>query len=296
METEQSFPGYEFGVLKPDDFAEIKQIHEELLPIRYAERFYEEACLGFGLRKAPLFSQVARNADGNIVGFILAQFINASECEDPELIVTKDDKSVFDSQYDVMYILTLGCKDECRRKGLASYMVQRCINYATLHENCGAVYLHVIHNNDKAIAFYEKNAFVCYRTLSSFYIIDQTAHKAHLYIHYMPHYAGHPSGYGNSSVRYYIQEAMQLTEMALYSVWNNTIVNWFGEKISAIYDKIVYADSSIAIDNGNGSSDVRSKGSPAGAAAGGDTNGNSSSQLGRAISPIEEGIEDESEV
>ncbi len=69
MDFEQS--GYEFGFLRSDEFAEIKGIHEELLPVRYADKFYEEACLGFGLGRAPLYSQVARK-DGKIVAFIFA--------------------------------------------------------------------------------------------------------------------------------------------------------------------------------------------------------------------------------
>ena len=147
-------PGLEFGQLGPCDFEELRALHEELLPVRYADKFYEEACAGFGLRKAPLYSVVVRKQDnGAMIGFLLAQFMNAGKCEDTDLIVTKNDVNVDDSDYEVMYILTLGCKIEYRRKGMATEMLKHCINYGKTNTMCGAIYLHVIQNNEPAINF-----------------------------------------------------------------------------------------------------------------------------------------------
>lgn len=83
---------------------------------------------------------------------------------------------VQEAEAKVMYILTLGCREECRRQGLATVMVQRCLAHGREDPLCGAVYLHVVEYNEAALRFYEKNEFVSLRTLYSFYIIDGQAH------------------------------------------------------------------------------------------------------------------------
>jgi len=114
-----------------------------------------------------------------MVGFLLAQFMSAAECEDNDLLMSRNDEPVDESQEadaTVMYILTLGCREGCRRQGLASQMVRRCLEHARNDDKCGAVYLHVVDYNDAAMNLYEKNGFANIRTLYSFYIIKGVAH------------------------------------------------------------------------------------------------------------------------
>ena len=185
---------YIYTTIRSTDFAELKALHEELLPVHYSDKFYEEACQGFGLHKAPLFSIIVRKANTEeMMGFLLAQFIDADKCEDSEILVTRYGQPITnESDYSVMYILTLGCKEECRRLGLASDMVRSCLEHARENESCGAVYLHVADFNDAARRFYEKNLFSVYRTMYSFYIINEVAYTAYLYVYYVNGFAGTP--------------------------------------------------------------------------------------------------------
>ena len=59
-----------------------------LTQVHYSDKFYEEACLGFGLQKAPLFSIIVRRG-GEMVGFLLAQFMSTAECEDVDLLMSR---------------------------------------------------------------------------------------------------------------------------------------------------------------------------------------------------------------
>jgi len=114
-----------------------------------------------------------------MVGFLLAQFISAADCEDNDLLLSRNEIPLDENEEalaKVMYILTLGCREECRRQGLASRMVQRCLDHARSDESCGAVYLHVVDYNAPALQMYTKNGFVNIRTLYSFYIINGVAH------------------------------------------------------------------------------------------------------------------------
>jgi len=68
--------GFEYSPLCEADFDEIRSLHERLLPVRYNDKFYVEACAGYGLRKAPLYSVTVRRG-GRMVGFLMAQFMAA---------------------------------------------------------------------------------------------------------------------------------------------------------------------------------------------------------------------------
>ncbi len=223
-----------FGALGPGDFEELKALHERLLPVRYADKFYEEACSGYGLRKAPLYSVIVRKG-GEMVGFLLAQFMNAGECEDRDLIVTKNDQSVDESDYDVMYILTLGCKPELQRTGMATAMLRLCIEHGKANPQCGAIYLHVIHDNDAAIKFYSKNGFSCERTLSAFYIIDQEAWSAYLYILYVNDCNG-------SSLRQLFYRAGVITDTLVTAT-----LSWFTSTIAGIMASVAKASTNSRI-------------------------------------------------
>ena len=81
-----------------------------------------------------------------------------------------------------MYILTIGCIPEMRKKGLASELVKMCVEHSANNPNCGAIYLHVLTSNHAAIRLYERNAFLFYLTRYDFYEIDGEPHAAYLYL------------------------------------------------------------------------------------------------------------------
>lgn len=112
----------------------------------------------------PLFSQLAvqvqppqsKLAGGGefILGAVTASTLPLAKIEDPELLAPDDDEHTH-----VMYILTLGCRSSVRRRGIASALLQECIDQAGRQPKCGAVYLHVKADNVSARRFYEKNGF-----------------------------------------------------------------------------------------------------------------------------------------
>lgn len=89
-----------------------------------------------------------------VLGAVTASTLPLAKIEDPNLIAADDDVHTH-----VMYILTLGCRSCVRRKGIASALLQECIDQAGRQPNCGAVYLHVKADNVSALRFYEKNGF-----------------------------------------------------------------------------------------------------------------------------------------
>ena len=71
-----------------------------------------------------------------------------------------------------------------RRRGHAMQLVRACELYAKQvggsAGDCGAVWLHVIAYNKKAIALYKRAGFVCYRSLPNFYTINGASFDAFL--------------------------------------------------------------------------------------------------------------------
>lgn len=147
-----------FRSILPSDFEVVKNLHDEFFPVKYSDSFYKDACNSVGIKNGKLFTSIATTANGAIVGFILAQIMPIADCEDDYLL----DENI---RADICYILTLGVVKAFRRTGLASALVNECRQYSMCHQQCGAVYLHVLHSNDAAIKFYEKNSFEFFKEL-----------------------------------------------------------------------------------------------------------------------------------
>eukprot|EP01035_Chromulina_nebulosa_P038703 gene38703-52286_t len=122
-----------------------------------------------------------------IVGFILAQLTPFSRCADRNNLRSKWLYSWNDGGDDEMvcYILTLGTKPSYRRTGLGSKLINICVSSCQTTQLCSSIYLHVIHYNDAAISFYQKNNFKRLATLHEFYKIQGNYHTAFLYIMYL---------------------------------------------------------------------------------------------------------------
>ena len=83
----------------------------------------------------PLYSQVAVHFNGGnekLVGAVTAHIVAASKCEDQGLI---DEQS----HSQLMYILTLGSDQGYRRQGIATALIERCLQEAAQDPYCGGV-------------------------------------------------------------------------------------------------------------------------------------------------------------
>jgi|LauGreSBDMM110SN_4_FD.fasta_scaffold121000_1 ribosomal protein S18 acetylase RimI-like enzyme len=163
------------------DHQELKSMHEEFFPVRYSDSFYTDACRKIGIHKGFLHTCIIE-IDNEIVGFVFAQFLPLRDNED-SCIIGSDSGAK-----EILYILTLGCKHEYRRHGLASILIDNVISYGNTNKYCGAVYLHVIHYNQAAIKFYEKNNFQYFQSIENFYTISNMPYKAYLYVYYLYDY------------------------------------------------------------------------------------------------------------
>merc|ERR1712241_1425227 len=67
-----------------------------------------------------------------------------------------------------LYIYSLGCKYLHRRKGIGSYLLDNCIEFA-INQNCKQIKLHVKEDNDDAISFYKKHGFYEFELVIDYY-------------------------------------------------------------------------------------------------------------------------------
>ena len=151
-----------FRPLLTSDCTPLKDLHEQLFPVKYADSFYTNAVYGsmvssrHGSVPIPLFSRVAVTTQPGepssceeLAGVVITQNIPAETCKDKELV---SDPSTFPL---FTYVMTLGTCEPHRRHGLATSLLNVVLDEARLNDKCGLVYLHVITTNLPAIRFYE---------------------------------------------------------------------------------------------------------------------------------------------
>lgn len=167
--------------IQETDHQELKSMHEEFFPVKYSDSFYVDSCRKVGIHKGFLHTCIIE-VDKVIVGFVFAQFLPLHDNEDGCIIGSDSGAK------EILYVLTLGCRNEYRRFGLASILINNVIEYGSTNKYCGAVYLHVIHYNQAAIKFYEKNNFQYFQSIDNFYTISNMHYKAYLYVYYLHDY------------------------------------------------------------------------------------------------------------
>uniref|UniRef100_A0A7S2SR30 N-alpha-acetyltransferase 60 n=1 Tax=Rhizochromulina marina TaxID=1034831 RepID=A0A7S2SR30_9STRA len=118
---------------------------------------------------------------GRIAGAVIAQVIPERDCGDDGVLAPQGLFSC-SRRRSVMYILTLGTREEYRRRGVAQSLLAQCVERAKATPGCDAVYLHVITYNTAAIRFYEKNGFVRLRELKSYYKIAGKPYDSYIYV------------------------------------------------------------------------------------------------------------------
>ena len=221
-----------FRGVKSDDLKELKDLHTECFPIQYDDIFFENICNGKGFKNSELFSEVAIEVESSrMVGCILGQFVKTKKCQDGYFFSEFEDPAK-----EIFYILTLGLREDYRRSGLGTKLLKSCLNYAKINTKCGAIYLHVIHYNQGAVRFYEKNGFNFFREIEEFYQIDDIHYSAYLYIFYL-------NGYNPPIFTRLIQKAKKVSSLGF-----NFLFSWISCIVPIIsklkfYDKILHSNN-----------------------------------------------------
>lgn len=168
--------------IQPQDRQIIQKLHEEWFPVLYHEEFFDELVLGRMIGSGdPLFTRLAIDDenDQSIAGCVVGSFVNGN-------LLAKhiQDLLVNDLQRHprLFYIMTLG--STLRRIGLATAMVEECLEEVQRDPLCGVVYLHVITDNTVAIRMYEQMGFYRVQEIENYYTIGDTMHNCFLYAKY----------------------------------------------------------------------------------------------------------------
>ena len=72
-----------------------------------------------------------------------------------------------------------------RRRGIASLLMEKVLEWAHEDPSCKALYLHVIDYNKSAMDFYVRQGFFRFSRVEDFYPIDGESHDALIYAMYL---------------------------------------------------------------------------------------------------------------
>jgi ribosomal protein S18 acetylase RimI-like enzyme len=210
---------FRFRRIHPADQAVIQALHEDWFPVRYQEDFYKELVHERMAHSGePLFTCVAvttRNEeveeaendwgltdidnepqqeqqDEVIAACVVGSFLRTTQLSGKMQSLLISDRQLYKRMF---YIMTLGTVDEYRQAGLGTTLIQRCMEQVEQDSSCGALYLHVITDNQAAIRFYEKLGFYRVTEISNYYSIDGKLHSCYLYAKYYHGNRGHRDPY-----------------------------------------------------------------------------------------------------
>ncbi|CAB9530380.1 alpha-acetyltransferase 60 [Seminavis robusta] len=132
------------------------------------------------------------NSHEIIVGCVVGAFLHPSRLNTATQQLLVPTPQVHSKLF---YIMTLGTVEEYRGYGVATSLVQKCMELVQSDPTCGALYLHVIPFNRAAIRFYEKLGF--YRTcaIENYYNIHNQQYDCFLYAKYFHGNRGHRTLY-----------------------------------------------------------------------------------------------------
>ena len=173
---EGSLSAYTYRTLKPTDRNDVRAIFLECFPLDYPESLYTELV-------SEKFYSLAACENEEIIGVIIA------EIRDYRRLEREDRGFLHHSQYydNTVYILNLCVTEKHRTKGIASSLLQQLYVEFTRQANarCKAIYLHVLTNNQPAIAFYHKFKFQRYCRIRNFYTVNNLPQDGYLYVLYV---------------------------------------------------------------------------------------------------------------
>lgn len=165
---------FSFRALQKADRARIQQLHEEWFPVTYSDEFYEELVTNQRLatsgdqlftcvatldhqRNNNMYCQAAGEAsvpepmeDDEIIGCVVGAFLHPSRLNAETAELLAPNPQVHSKLF---YIMTLGTVEEYRHYGIATSLVEQCMDLVQDDPTCGALYLHVIPFNHAAIRF-----------------------------------------------------------------------------------------------------------------------------------------------
>ncbi|XP_048138482.1 histone acetyltransferase MCC1 isoform X1 [Rhodamnia argentea] len=179
-------PTISYRPIRPSDLEILEQIHGDIFPIswiyRYESEFFQNVVHGRGI---VAWAAVDHSRDDGksdeLIGFVTARVVLAKDSEIVDLL----NYNSAESEWSLVYILTLGVIDSYRNLGIASSLILEVIKYASSIPTCQAVYLHVISYNIPAMHLYKKMSFKCIRRLPGFYLIDSKHYDAYLFVYFV---------------------------------------------------------------------------------------------------------------
>ena len=164
---------FNFRPLDKTDHLVVRSLFLECFPLNYPDSLYAEIVSGKYYSLAAL--------DGDVmVGMIIADIREYSRLD------SEDHGFLSNSHYydDTLYILNLCVTATYRGKGIATSLLQKL--YADFntskYSKCKAIYLHVLTNNNPAIAFYQKFNFIRYTRIHDFYMVKDRPQDGYLYV------------------------------------------------------------------------------------------------------------------
>ncbi|GAQ78662.1 GCN5-related N-acetyltransferase [Klebsormidium nitens] len=133
-----------FDDVREKNLKQLRKLNQVLFPVRYEEKFYTDVLSSGEYTKLAYYSDIC-------VGAI------ASKLEKrPEGGLR-------------LYIMTLGVLAPYRRLGIASKLLQHCLDLCHGNAEVHEAYLHVQTSRYEAIAFYKKFGFEIVETLENYY-------------------------------------------------------------------------------------------------------------------------------
>lgn len=198
-----------FRDIQPCDRQQIQDLHEEWFPVRYQQEFYDDLVYGKMCHTGEdLYTKLAIH-DNTIAACVVAAKVPANR-------LNKTSRNLLlpqpDHHYTACYIMTLGTVSQYRNMGLATRLIEKCVQDLVLSDpSCGALYLHVITSNDSAIRFYERLGFWRVQEIDDYYTIDNQYYNCYLYAKYFHGNRGH-------------LDVFQVLAWWISSVWNKVKV------------------------------------------------------------------------
>ena len=182
-----------FRPIEPKDRAKIQALHEEWFPVEYHEEFYDNLVLHqmpkTGQKLYTCVATDANDPNDEIVAACVAARVNIDKLNSNSRKLLINDPLRHTRG---VYIMTLGTIERYRGAGLATALVEKCIDdLISRDEQCGALYLHVIISNVSAISFYEKLGFWRVKQIKDYYTIGEEKHDCFLYSKYFHGNRGH---------------------------------------------------------------------------------------------------------
>ena len=183
------------------DLSEIKNLHKEWFPIDYDDEYFKKI---FNTEHSIYFTIGAfysiENKDDNsckeiIIGMAMCEFRPVSDyfikhtsrkaikkiCDNIDF--NEEVTSYLKCQdYSVVYIMTIGVIDECRKLNIGTELINRIYEIGLNDYLCIGIYLDVVDYNKSAIKFYEKNGFEKVSKIKNYYDIKSNYFDADVFL------------------------------------------------------------------------------------------------------------------